>query len=95
MLTHNRIVTLEDLKKFVQTALGKSARNISYQKTYIKSNTPKEGFIQCMQIVVEPEPGSLDETEWKQRLRELQLKLEKHAANNIPFRLLLADNKNV
>jgi hypothetical protein len=90
LLTHNRIVTLEDLKQFTQTELGKTARSIKYEKKYVQSNHLSKGFIQCMQIIIEPQPGSLDEQEWKQFLRELQLKIEKQSANNIPVEVKLA-----
>jgi hypothetical protein len=91
LLTHDRIVTLSDLKAFTKAELGKSARSIDYKKTYIKSIHPSEGFILCMQILVNPEPGSLGEDEWEHRLRELQLKLEKLSANHIPYQVKLAE----
>ena len=45
-----------------------------------------------MQIIIEPQSGSLDEQEWMQFLRELQLKIEKQSANNIPVEVKLAAN---
>ncbi|HZK63706.1 MAG TPA: hypothetical protein VFC34_06145 [Puia sp.] len=89
LLTHNRIVTLEDLKLFVQTELGQSARSISYEKIYIHGESPADGFIRCMQVEVNPEPGSLELQEWEQRLRDLKLKLESISVNNIPYQLKL------
>lgn len=92
LLTHHRIVTAGDLKTVVETELGKAARSVEYRKTYIKSPHQAEGFIRCMQIIVTPEPGSLDIPEWHQRLRELQLKLEKQSTHNIPFQIKLAES---
>ncbi|HVM86777.1 MAG TPA: hypothetical protein VMT76_01225 [Puia sp.] len=89
LLTHDRIVTLQDLKTFVQTELGKSARNIDYKKAFIKSSAQTEGFVQTMVITIYPEPGSLTEEEWEQRLLQLKLKIEKQSANNIPFQIKL------
>jgi hypothetical protein len=90
LLSHNRIVTLEDLKVFVQTELGKTARQIVYKKIYCKATNPSDGFIRCMQILITPEPGTLELHEWEQRFRDLKLKLEKQSANNIPYQLNLA-----
>jgi hypothetical protein len=90
LLSHNRIVTLEDLKVFVQTELGKTARQIVYKKIYIKATNPSDGFIRCMQILITPEPGTLELHEWEQRFSDLKLKLEKQSANNIPYQLNLA-----
>lgn len=91
LLTHNRIVTLEDLKVFMQTELGKTVRSMEYKKIFIKGTNPADGFIRCMQIVITPETGSLEPHEWEHRLRDVKLKLEKQSVNNIPYRLNLAD----
>ena len=91
LLTHNRIVTLEDLKVFMQTELGKTVRSIEYKKIFFKGTNPTDGFIRCMQIVITPETGSLEPHEWEHRLRDLKLKLEKQSVNNIAYRLNLAD----
>jgi hypothetical protein len=90
VLTHSRIVTLEDLSVFMQTELGNTARSIGYKKIYIKSRNPREGFVRCMQILITPAPGGLELHEWEQRLRDIQLKLEKQSVNNIPYQLNLA-----
>jgi hypothetical protein len=90
LLSHNRIVTLEDLKLFMQTELGKLARTITYKKIYVVGDHPMEGFIRCMQIEITPEPGSLEPEEWVGRLRDITLTLEKQSVNNIPYRLNLA-----
>jgi hypothetical protein len=90
LFTHNRIVTLEDLKLFMRTELGQHARSIRYQKIYVKGNLPSDGFIRCMQIEIEPEAGSLETEEWNQRIRDLTLQLEKQSVNNIPYLLNLA-----
>lgn len=91
LLTHHRIVTLEDLKVFMQTELGNSVRSIRYKKIFIKGVNPLDGFIRCMQILITPEPGSLELHEWEQRLLDIKLKLEKQSVNNIPYQLTLAD----
>jgi len=89
LVTHHRIVTEEDLRRVVEAELGKSAREVEYKKAYIKSPRPEEGFIRCMQIIVTPAPGSFDGQDWQQRLRELQLTLEKQSTGNIPFQIKL------
>ena len=85
LLSHGRIVTLEDLKAFVSAELGNSARSVDYKKTFSKSNKEKEGFMRQMEILVEPEPGYFDKYEWEQRLKELHLALENQTTGNIPF----------
>jgi hypothetical protein len=91
LLTHNRFVTLQDLKSYVQVELGDSASSIEYKKEYIKGTKRGEGFIQCMLIVITPRPGGPDAMEWKQRLNKLQLNLERQSINIIPYHLKLAD----
>lgn len=92
LLTHNRIVTLQDLQMFVQTELGESAKNVSFKKTFLKSNSPGQGFVHTMIITIKPETESLTAEEWEQRLMQLKLKIEKQSANNVPFHLQLAEN---
>ena len=94
LLSHNRVVTLEDLKLFMRTELGNMARTIEYKKIYVVGDHPMEGFIRCMQIEITPEPGSLEPEEWAARLRDLTLTLEKQSVNNIPYRLKLAAHDN-
>jgi|GEM_PF-767220 len=91
LLTHNRIVSLEDLKQFVETELGSAAKSVEYSKTYTKGFLPGEGFIRCMKISIHPEPGILERREWEQHLRLLKEKLEKQSANHIPYLFYLAD----
>ncbi len=89
LLTHNRIVTLQDLQMFVQTELGKSAKSITYKKAFLKGNTISAGFVQTMVITITPEADSFSDEEWSQQLTQLKLKIEKQSANNIPFHLAL------
>ena len=94
LLSRNRVVTLEDLKLFMQTELGAMARSIDYKKIYIVGDHPAEGFTRCMQIEITPEQGILEPEEWNERLRDLTLTLEKQSLNNIPYRLKLAVHDN-
>jgi hypothetical protein len=90
LLTHNRIVTLSDLQIFLNAELGKTAASIECKRSYVKSEKPSEGFIQCLQVIVTPEPESLSREEWDQKLEEIRLKIEKRSTNNIPFYLKLS-----
>jgi hypothetical protein len=92
LLTHNRIVTEADLRTVVQSELGRSASRVEYRKGYLRSSRPGEGFILCMEIWVTPTTDGLSREEWEQRLRELQLLLEKRSANTIPYQVKLAES---
>jgi hypothetical protein len=94
LLTRARIVTLEDLRVFMETELGKSVRSIRFKKIYARSMDPVEGLIQYMQITITPEPGSLEPHEWEMRIRALKLKLENQSVNSIPYLFKLADYDN-
>lgn len=89
LLTHNRIVTLEDLRATVKAELGSSAKSIECKKTYMKGIGTMDGFMRCMQVKIVPADNCADITEWEQRLRDLQLKLESQSANNIPYQIRL------
>jgi len=88
--THDRIVTLEDLRVYLLAELGPFARSVDCKKDFIKSAIPGEGFVQCIRILVYPQPGSIDQTEWGSRLHQLQEKLSARGANHIPYIIKLA-----
>jgi hypothetical protein len=94
LMSHNRVVTAADLKMFMNTALGDSAQEIQYKMIYSPGKGPGEGFIRYMQISIIPRSGMLEKADWDQKLREVQLLLEKESANYIPYLLKLADVGN-
>jgi hypothetical protein len=89
LLTHNRIVTMEDLKIFTLAELGKEAKNVEFKKIFIQGTNPGEGFIRCIEIKIKPENKGTRRNEWEQRQKSLLQKLEKHSANNTPYRIVL------
>ena len=95
LLTHDRIVTMEDLRRFVYAELGSNARNVQFQTTYLKGSGPREGFIRFMEISIDPKPGRLQEQEWKQFVTLLQHKLEQASAGHIPYRIKLNRSGNI
>ena len=89
LLTHNRIVTIEDLKIFTHAELGKEAKSIEFNKIFLPGSKPGEGFIRYIEIKIIPENKNTRRNEWEQRMKSLSVKLEKNSANNIPFRIVL------
>jgi len=89
LLTHNRLVTMEDIKIAVRNEMGKNAKDIQIRKTYTKGVGPDEGFMRCVQIIINPKKNVMGNDEWQAKLDELLIKLQQQAANNIPFKLVL------
>jgi hypothetical protein len=88
--THDRIVTLEDLRVYLLAELEPFVTSVECKKDFIKSRIPGEGFVQCICILIYPQPGTLDEIEWESRLHQLLGKLSSRGGNYIPYSIKLA-----
>jgi hypothetical protein len=93
LLTHHRVVTLEDVRAFVTAELGLSLAALDVRKTYIKGTGKEEGFLRCIQVLVTPASGGLEARDWEERLRTLSLKLQRQSSGNIPYQFILSDKR--
>lgn len=89
LLTHHRVVTLEDVKAFVRAELGSDLASLGVRKAYVRGTGKEEGFMRCIQVYVTPAPGGLNAQDWQERLRTLQLKIERQSAGNVPYQFVL------
>ena len=93
LLTHQRVVTLEDVRAFVTAELGLSLAALDVRKAYIRGTGKEEGFLRCIQVYVTPAATGLDARDWEERLRTLRLKLERQSSGNIPYQFILSDKR--
>ena len=91
LLSHNRIVTMEDLKIATNAELGRDVKSIEFEKIFIHGVKSGEGLIRCIEIKITPDRNAGREDDWDLRLKRLQLNLERNSANNIPYRLTLVN----
>ncbi len=89
MLTHDRLITAEDLKAFCFYELGEKIDKVEIQKTYITSDNLKEGLVKCIEIILFKKSGKslTSDQEWEILLSEVQSKMELRSALNLKLKL--------
>lgn len=89
LLSRNRIVTLEDLRLFIHNEIGNAAKKIAVRAGFVAGSDPGSGFLRCHHISVYAQAGVLEQEEWDQLFRKLELKLGKLSAAHIICRFEL------
>jgi hypothetical protein len=94
VLSHNKIVTVEDIKAFFYYELGDKIDQVNVRKGLINSENPKEGLIRCVEIeLIKKKSGvpDLDPAEWESLLNRLKSKMELRSSLNMNFVLKLSE----
>lgn len=92
MLTHNRLITIEDIKAFCLYELGDKISEVEIRKAITKSDNPKEGLVRCIEVILKKrqEIGkNVTAEEWNYVLKETKIKMEMRSAVNLNYKLLL------
>lgn len=92
LLTHNRLVTVEDIKAFCMYELGDKITGVEIKKGVMRSNNPKEGLVRCIDLVLKRKNNTETNTaeEWELLCKEVKSKLELRSAMNSNYRLILS-----
>ncbi len=92
LMTHQRIVTLEDVRAFFHHELGPLLESVTIQKGVATGSTLKEGLMRTVDINVYPaDDCTLTKTEWGVVLDGLLQKLIQRSGQVTPYRLFLAE----
>jgi len=94
ILTHNRLVTPEDIKAFCMFELGDRIEQVTIRKGIMNSPHPKAGLVRCTDILLKKNNktnASLKDKEWELILNEVKSKMELRSAINANYRLILTD----
>jgi hypothetical protein len=93
-LTHNKIVTAEDIKACCLHELGdKIDRDITISKGLVLSDNPKQGLIRCVEVLLKKKNSEKNDQEaidWNTELKNLQSKLELRSALNLTIKVHLS-----
>ncbi|MBC7449959.1 MAG: hypothetical protein H7259_00565, partial [Cytophagales bacterium] len=93
-LTHNKIVTAEDIKAFCIHELGSKIESVSIRKGLIASTHPKQGLVRCVEVLLKKnasDAAASDQTEWDVELKSLQSKMELRSSLNLNMKVLLVE----
>lgn len=92
LMTHQRIVTLEDIRAFFHHELGPLLESVTIRKGVATGSTHKEGLMRTVDITIHPaEDATLTHSEWGVVLEGMRQKLIQRAGQVTPYRLFLAE----
>lgn len=92
ILTHDRIVTQEDIVTFCYHELGNLISSVEVNKSWQMSSLPNQGFIRTLDVRIVPKAmQKISEDEWLNLASELQVKIEDASNKLIPVRVLVTE----
>lgn len=92
LMSHQRLVTQEDVRAFFHYELGALLDSVTIRKGVAIGQTQKEGLMRTVDITLQPATDStLTPAEWKVVLEGLQQKLVQRSGQVTPYRLFLAE----
>ncbi|SOD90072.1 type VI secretion system baseplate subunit TssF [Spirosoma fluviale] len=90
LMTHQRIITQEDIRAFFFHELGPLLKGVTIQKGVAIGKTVKEGLMRTVDIIVKPaEDCTLTELEWKVVMESVHQKLIQRSGQVTTYRLFL------
>jgi hypothetical protein len=96
LMSHQRLVTQEDVRAFFHYELGALLDSVTIRKGVAIGQTQKEGLMRTVDITLHPVADStLTPDEWKVVLEGLQQKLVQRSGQVTPYRLFLAEPTSV
>lgn len=93
LLTHDRVITEQDIRNYCLHELGSLIRNVSIRKGWEVVNKRNQGIRRVMEVVLSPARNhSLNDEEWSNLARELNVKLELQSSTFLPVKVLVEAN---
>lgn len=91
LLSHDRIVTDEDICAFMKTELGSLLGAVSISKGVAVGTLAKQGFVRTIDVNLVPAAGALlSPAEWQDLCNGLEAKLSSRSAQVSQYRLVVA-----
>lgn len=92
ILTHDRIVTQEDIVTFCHHELNNLASRIEIRKGWKLSSLPDEGMARLVEVRITPNQGHrISASEWNDLAKELEVKITTHSNGLIPFKVIIGN----
>ncbi len=95
MLSHNKIITAEDIKAFCYYELGNLIDMVTVRKGLTLSKKPGEGLIRCIEIRLRKHRKNISDQEtaiqWENMLANLKTKMELRSSLNLNFEIKLEE----
>ncbi|MCW3109212.1 MAG: hypothetical protein JWQ09_3718 [Segetibacter sp.] len=88
LLTHERIVTVEDIRSFCFYELGTRLSDATIKKGFVISDNPKEGIKRTIDVILTPSQQKMnDNEEWLQACYQLKSKLQTRSGMTYNYRI--------
>jgi hypothetical protein len=88
LLTHNRLVTMEDIRVFCFSELGSKVQKVEVKRHFMMNTTPQKGFMRCLQILLTPSNTQIDSQTWQQLCDSLKVQIETNSTAHLPVQVL-------
>lgn len=87
LLTHDRLLTQEDLRAYCQAELGGSLRKVEISTAFVPGTSVKSGFERCVLVKPHPAGAASDDGDWQARCQLLQTKINRRSSLALPVRV--------
>jgi hypothetical protein len=91
LLTHNRLVTMEDIRVFCLAELGNKVQKVEIKRHFMMSAVPNRGFMRCLQVVLVPQNTQIDAHSWQQMCDSLKTQIETNSTAHLPVQVLICN----
>ncbi len=95
LLTHNRLVTMEDIRVFCWAELGNKVQKVEIKRHFMMSAVPNKGFMRCLQVVLVPQNTQIDTHSWQQICNSIKTQIETNSAAHLPVQVLIKNEPKV
>jgi type VI secretion system (T6SS) ImpG/VasA family protein len=90
ILTHNRIITQEDIVTLCYHELNNLVSKIEIKRNWHQSNLPKQAMIRIVEVHITPKQfQKISDEEWQNLAKELKVKIESSSGNLIPVKVII------
>ncbi|GAB3947580.1 type VI secretion system baseplate subunit TssF [Spirosoma harenae] len=90
LLTHNRIVTIEDVRAACQAELGQHLQSVRVERAFRVDPLPTNGFQRCLRVSLQPSIRSTySPDDWQQQAVLLQQHLESQSVSALPYEVII------
>ena len=94
ILTHDRIVTQEDIVTFCYHELNNMISTIEIKKNWYQSNLPKQAMVRIIEVHITPRLfQKIEDNEWQNLSKELETKIVNASNNLIPVKVIIHSQK--
>jgi Type VI secretion system, TssF len=89
LLTHNRLVTLEDIRVFCLAELGNKVQKVEIKRHFMMNSIPNKGIMRCLQVLLVPQNTQIDIQSWQYICDSLKTQIETNSTAHLPVQVLL------